>query len=510
MATEFKIQNGVLYGVYCTDAEIRIPDGVLALAPDVFRNSQTTERVYLPDSVESIGAYAFSGCTELTSVRLPANLTELAPSIFSNCKKLRCLEIPSSVSKIGEYAFWNCTSLESLTLPEPLLPSMTCYDGCFGSPTMIDIPYPIYALHRGFLSLRHPSLKVAALRGFAAVKMSGGRIDEDVRRLYLDYLELHAHELYEAAVKHTELLKLLLSEKLIPDADLDFLEHEVGGEDVELRALFLAARKPTGADNDFSLEFSLDEPKEEAVGSRAEWACEEVEGGVVIRSYKGREAVVQVPERIGRSRVVAIAPYAFSPEQEGIGWAKKAVRRAIREIRIPEGVKQIGARFVWGCVSLTRITLPSTLEYIAPFYSSGDANPFLETSPSLIVSVSGVGERYRTENGILYDLIGRRLLFCSTQARGFVEVLDGTGTIVGYAFDGCAGITELSLPESLRRIELAAFRGCASLGEVRLPSGLEYLGATVFDGCRALTRLTLAPDAKMDKRALQGIGNTED
>ena len=56
-------------------------------------NKHLTEYV-IPDSVTSIGIYAFFGCTGLTSVT-----------------------IPDSVISIGNYAFFGCTRLKSVTIP---------------------------------------------------------------------------------------------------------------------------------------------------------------------------------------------------------------------------------------------------------------------------------------------------------------------------------------------------------------------------------------------------------
>ena len=65
----------------------------------------------IPSSVHSIGNYAFSGCSSLTSVTIPNGVTSIGAGAFVNCSSLTSVTIPSSVQGIGNYAFENCTSL---------------------------------------------------------------------------------------------------------------------------------------------------------------------------------------------------------------------------------------------------------------------------------------------------------------------------------------------------------------------------------------------------------------
>ena len=59
----------------------------------------------IPNSVTSIGTYAFSGCSGLTSVTIPNSVTSIGNSAFSGCSALTSVTIPNSVTSIGSYAF---------------------------------------------------------------------------------------------------------------------------------------------------------------------------------------------------------------------------------------------------------------------------------------------------------------------------------------------------------------------------------------------------------------------
>lgn len=59
------------------------------------------------------------------------------------------------------------------------------------------------------------------------------------------------------------------------------------------------------------------------------------------------------------------------------------------------------------------------------------------------------------------------------------------------AFLGCTGLTSVSLPSGLTSIEAAAFADCRGLGAISLPSGLVSLGESAFQNCTSLAALTI-------------------
>lgn len=70
--------------------------------------------ITIPNSVTSIGIFAFSGCTGLTSITIPGNVTIIDNMTFYNCTGLTSITIPGSVTKIVCSAFSNCTSLKDV------------------------------------------------------------------------------------------------------------------------------------------------------------------------------------------------------------------------------------------------------------------------------------------------------------------------------------------------------------------------------------------------------------
>ena len=68
-----------------------------------------------PDSVTSIGNYAFWLCSSLTGITIGNGVTSIGEWAFRGCSSLPSITIPDSVTSIGDYAFYECTSLTSIT-----------------------------------------------------------------------------------------------------------------------------------------------------------------------------------------------------------------------------------------------------------------------------------------------------------------------------------------------------------------------------------------------------------
>ena len=87
--------------------------------------------VVIPDSVTTIGTYAFSGCENLTSVVIPDSVDTILNFAFYNCTSLKSVTLGGGVSSIAGAAFKNCTSLEDIVIPENVTSiASSVFDGC--------------------------------------------------------------------------------------------------------------------------------------------------------------------------------------------------------------------------------------------------------------------------------------------------------------------------------------------------------------------------------------------
>lgn len=108
---------------YCKDlTEINIPNGVTSIGAEAFIHSGL-KTIAIPDSVTSIGEEAFYGCSGLTSITIPDSVTYFGERIFANCSNLGHVSFPKSFSHIGKRMFSYC-GFKTITIPR----GITCID----------------------------------------------------------------------------------------------------------------------------------------------------------------------------------------------------------------------------------------------------------------------------------------------------------------------------------------------------------------------------------------------
>ena len=65
-------------------------------------------------------------------------------------------------------------------------------------------------------------------------------------------------------------------------------------------------------------------------------------------------------------------------------------------------------------------------------------------------------------------------------------------TSVGnWAFEGCTGLTSITIPSSVKSIGWGAFSGCSGLTSVTIPNSVTWIGGEAFEGCTGLTSITI-------------------
>ena len=84
---------------------------------------------------------------------------------------------------------------------------------------------------------------------------------------------------------------------------------------------------------------------------------------------------------------------------------------------------------------------------------------------------------------------------------GSLTFADGITSIGAGAFQGCSGLTGVSLPTNLTSIENQVFYNCWGLtGTLTIPSGTTNIGVSAFSGCSGLTAVSFP-------ESLTSIGN---
>ncbi len=119
--------DGILYNgdktelVRCPAAieeeEITVPDTVASVGEYAFENCKGVKKVILPDAC-GLKEGSFFYCMDLEETVFGSDLTEIPAKCFFGCVMLKEIKVPSGVTAIGDYAFFGCISAKAATLPE--------------------------------------------------------------------------------------------------------------------------------------------------------------------------------------------------------------------------------------------------------------------------------------------------------------------------------------------------------------------------------------------------------
>ena len=152
-------------------------------------------------------------------------------------------------------------------------------------------------------------------------------------------------------------------------------------------------------------------------------------------------------------------------------------RSSIKTAVIGNSVTGIGVYAFYDCTGLTSVTIPDSVTSIGDwaFYSTGVYN-----------------DSSNWENNVLY--IGNHLIKAKTGIFDDYLVKLGTKTIADYAFNDCAGLTSVTIPDSVTSIGELAFWRCTGLTSVTIPDSVTSIGESAFYYCTGLTSVAI-PDS---------------
>lgn len=127
--------------------EVIIGNSVKTIPAYTFYNCNSLTSVTIPNSGTSIGSYAFYGCTGLTKAEFvsiesicsikfanyDSNPLSYAHHLYVGGKEITELIIPESVTSIGNFAFCNCSGLTSVSIPNSVTSiGNSAFSGCTG------------------------------------------------------------------------------------------------------------------------------------------------------------------------------------------------------------------------------------------------------------------------------------------------------------------------------------------------------------------------------------------
>ena len=437
----------------------------------------------IPNSVSSIGKYAFEGCSELISITIPNSVTSIGNYAFEDCSDLTSITISNSVTSIGNGVFYNCSNLTSITIPNSVTSiGNYAFDGCVGL-TSITIPNSLTSIGRGVF---YNCSNLASIIIPNSVTSIGERAFENCKNLK----------------KVFNNSSLVLTKKSSNNGYIAYYADIIYNN--------------VSIDDNFII-------------------YEDNKGHLYVCDYLGSDKSITIPNGI-----YGIAEYAFygCSDLSSVTISDNVVSIdshafegcKLQTLIIGTDVTYISSDIFYASSKPTKtIWLPNTppsgceyasgsINYVMNENFSNIPNTKLYKQLSSLFEVDGI--RYvpvslseRTCNAIdciCYETIGNIKINDLVSYKGIeMKVLDvnpytcygnefvktlyinNNGRIDNHAFEGCKNITNVLFGNKVTSIGDYAFSGCTSIKEIEITNPITSIATYGFSGCTALQELTI-------------------
>ena len=194
-------------------------------------------------------------------------------------------------------------------------------------------------------------------------------------------------------------------------------------------------------------------------------------GVVTITKYIGNDREVCVPPTIEGKPVVKIDSKAFG---ENV---------MIRKVVLPEGLKTLDDWVFFCCTNLESISFPSTLTKVG-LSQCTDCGNLRE-----IIVAKGNRTFYSGCNALVQRSDNCLIL-------GAQQIPYGVSEIGTCAFVGRFHLTEITIPETVKKLCYEAFFGCKNLTKVTMTGNTVEWESRVFENCTSLTYFVIPEGIK--------------
>ncbi len=110
---EFKIVGGVLLKYLGNQSEVSIPEGIIAIGKEAFKNNLSVRKVIFSKTVRQIDSNAFEGCANLIEIENYSNISKYDDECFKYAG-LRRVTIGHDVECLGKACFSHMPNLETI------------------------------------------------------------------------------------------------------------------------------------------------------------------------------------------------------------------------------------------------------------------------------------------------------------------------------------------------------------------------------------------------------------
>lgn len=117
---------------------VSLPDSVLSIGDYAFHKCDSLKSAILSNRLSYIGLFAFDSCANLDTVVMGDSVIEIDWYAFKDCSGLKFVSMSPTLSIIGNHAFNGCISLESIVIPSSVT---SIGEGAFANCSNLDDIY---------------------------------------------------------------------------------------------------------------------------------------------------------------------------------------------------------------------------------------------------------------------------------------------------------------------------------------------------------------------------------
>ena len=459
--------------------------------------------VTIPESVTSIGDYAFYWCSDLTSVEISNSVSSIGNNAFYQCSNLTSVSIGNSVSSIGVAAFYQCSNLTSMTIPGSVSSiGKSAFEKCSGLKSFkvadgeSEISFGAYAL----ASCPIEDLYLGRNWTYAG----SGALSTGIKTLTLgDKVTALPANAFSGCTGLTSVV--FNAEKCNSVGSQAFpasIDSFTFGENVQIIPAYccqgltklISVTIPNSVTSIGLSAFSgcsgfTSVTIPNSVTSIGNYAFENCSG---LKSFTVEDGKGKIVFRGHPFRNVSLENLYL-----GKNWEcdiEEAIPTSIKSVEIGNSVTTLPGYAFYGCSNLTSMTIPGSVSSIgnSAFEKCFGLKSFKVADGESEISFGA----YALASCPIEDLyLGRNWTYAGSGAISTkIKALtlgDKVTALPDYAFLDCGYLASVEIPNSVTSIGDGAFSSCADLTSVTIPNSVTLIGENAFFGCWGLTSVTI-------------------